>query len=180
LRQATITRYGASATVQLAQTLCLWYGSLHAVAVRVILVREPGSDKPYDIALVTTDLQASAEAIACRYASRWSVEQSIKDGKDLLGAGDARNRLPKAVQRTAPFAMPTQTILLLWYAHTGNTEADIATRRANAPWYQHKTHVSLDDMLIAFRRARITAVPAAHAAIEQITATAGTCDPAAA
>jgi hypothetical protein len=35
-------------------------------------------------------------------------------------------------------------------------------------------------MLIAFRRARITTVPAAHAAIEQITVTAGTSDPVAA
>jgi SRSO17 transposase len=178
--QATITRYGTTATVQLAQTSCLWYGSLHAVAVRVILVREHGSNKPYDIALVTTDLSTSAEAIVCRYARRWSVEQSIKDGKDLLGAGDAQNRLPKAVQRTVPFTMLAQTILLLWYAHAGNTEADIAARRASAPWYQHKTHVSLDDMLIAFRRARITTVPAAHAAIEQITVTAETSDPVAA
>jgi Transposase DDE domain len=169
--QATITRYGTTATVQLAQTSCLWYGSLHAVAVRVILVREHGSNKPYDIALVTTDLSTSAQAIVCRYARRWSVEQSIKDGKDLRGAGDAQNRLPKAVQRTVPFTMLAQTILLLWYAHAGNTEADIAARSASAPWYQHKTHVSLDDMLIAFRRARITTVPAAHAAIEQITVT---------
>lgn len=84
--------------------------------VRVILVRECGSDKPYDIALVTTDLQASAEAIVGRYARRWLVEQSIKDGKDLFGASDPQNRLPKAVQRTVPFAMLAQTIPLLWYA----------------------------------------------------------------
>src|SRR5262249_37085594 len=154
-------------TVEVAQASCLWYGSLHTVAVRVILVRERGSGKLYDIALVTTDLKASPDAIVGRYAHRWSVEQSIKDGKDLLGAGDAQNRLPQAVQRTVPFTMLAQSILLLWYARAGNPEADTAARRASAPWYQHKTHVSLDDMLIAFRRTRITTVPAAHRPIEQ-------------
>jgi hypothetical protein len=99
------------------------------------------------------------------------------------GAGcwrDAQNRSPKAVQRTVPFAMLAQSILLLWYTRASNPEADIATRRETAPWYQHKTHVSLDEMLIAFRRARITAVPAAHHALEQITTAALTSNPAAA
>jgi hypothetical protein len=104
----TISRYGASSTVQVATVDCLWYGSLGPV-----LVRESGSPHSYDIALVTTDRAATAEAIVCRYASRWSVEQAIKDGKDLMGAGDAQNRLRRAVERSVPVAMLCQTILVL-------------------------------------------------------------------
>lgn len=60
---------------------------------------------PYDFALVSTDTDASAETLVSRYADRWSVEQSIKDSKILIGAGDAANRLRLAVQRSVPFAM---------------------------------------------------------------------------
>jgi hypothetical protein len=93
----TVNRYGHNDIVQIAVITCLWHGSLRHIGVHVILVRDPDSAKPYDIALVTTDTTAAPEAIIARYADRWSIEQAIKDGKDLLGAGDAQNRLPTAV-----------------------------------------------------------------------------------
>ena len=92
-----------------------------------------------------------------RYADRWSIEQAIKDGKDLLGVGDAHNRLAPAVARTVPFMMLTLTILTLWYHLAGAADDDVHTRRVHAPWYRHKRHIAVLDMLIAFRRNRITA-----------------------
>jgi len=174
-QQITLTRYGKTVTIKVAVVACLWYGSLGPVPVQVILVREPGSDRRYDIALVTTDLQATAADVVCRYAAHWSIEQAIKDGKDLLGAGDAQNPVQQAVQRTVPFTMLCQSSLLLSYHHTGDAQTDLAVRRRSAPWYQHKTHISLDDMLIALRRTRTTVITAAHDQPEQITTTAATC-----
>jgi len=161
-QKATVTRYGATETVLLAVIDCLWWGSLHRTPIRVVLVRDPDSTKAYDIALITTDLEATPETIVARYADRWSEEQTIKDCKDLLGAGDAASRLPVAVHRTVPFTMLCLTILVLWYAHSGNAAGDVAAHRMASPWYRHKRHVSVADMLIAFRRARITAVRPAH------------------
>jgi hypothetical protein len=178
--QSTVCCYGKTSIVELAAVRCLWYGSLGKVPVQVILVRDPGSTRAYDIALVTTDLAASAEQIVLRYAARWPVEQSIKDGKTLLGAGDAQNRLPAAVARTVPFAMLCQCVLILWYHRADTAEADLATRRALAPWYRQKTHVSLDDMQIAFRRARITTVSAGHEPASQNPPETMTCTAAAA
>lgn len=57
-----------------------------------------------------------------------------------------------AVQRSMPFAMLGQTILVLWYAGHGIPDTDLAAARTRAPWNRKKTHVSIDDMLIAFRR----------------------------
>jgi hypothetical protein len=162
-QQATITRYGTTTTVELAVIDGRWYGSLRATPVTVILVRDPDRNNAYDIALITTDTTAAAEQIVRRYAARWSIEQSIKDGKDLFGTGDAQNRLENAVQRSVPFALLCQTILVLWYTRTGDTNHDITTHRTTAPWYRNKTTISLDDMLIAFRRARITAAATPHA-----------------
>lgn len=108
--------------------------------------------KPYGIALVSTDLSASPEQLVARYADRWSIEQAIKDGKDLLGVGEAHNRLQTAVECTVPFGMLTLTILTCWYHQTGRQGLDINDRRAIAPWYRHKRHVAVTDMLAAFRR----------------------------
>ena len=180
-RTTTTSRYGAVVTIEVAVVDCLWYGSLGGVPVHVVLVRDQrGRGALYDIAVVTTDRAVPAETVVCRYAARWSVEQAIKDGKDLLGCGDAQHRVQTAVERSVPFAMLCQTILVLWYTRIGNAEADIAARRATTPWYQHKTNISLDDMLVAFRRARITTVTAAHNAPAQFTPAAATCTSAAA
>jgi hypothetical protein len=157
-----VTRYGTTETVDLAVITCLWWGSLHRTPVRVVLVRDLDETKPCTLALATTDLATPGEQIVARYASRWSIEQSIKDGKDLLGAGDAQNRLPAAVERTTPLALANLTILVLWYDLAGRPGADLNSRRQAAPWYRHKRHVSVEDMIIAFRRARITGNTAAQ------------------
>jgi hypothetical protein len=39
-----------------------------------------------------------------------------------------------------------------------------------APWNRKKNHVSIDDMLIAFRRARITAISAGPGTVDQYSA----------
>jgi len=161
-RRTRVTRYGTTKTVDLAVITCLWWGSLHRTPVRVVLVRDLDEAKPYTLALATTDLTTPGGQIVARYASRWSVEQSIKDGKDLLGAGDAQNRLPAAVERTTPLGLANLTILVLWYDLAGRPAADLNSRRQAAPWYRHKRHVSVEDMIIAFRRARITGNTAAQ------------------
>lgn len=159
-RRTKVTRYGKTETVDLAVVPCLWWGSLHRTPIRVVLVRDLDETKPYTLALATTDLASTGEQIVARYASRWSIEQSIKDGKQLLGAGDAHNRLPAAVERTTPLGMANLTILVLWYNHAGQPLADLNSRHTRAPWYRHKRHVSVEDMITAFRRARITSITA--------------------
>jgi len=161
-RAVTVTRYGQTGEVLLADIACLWWGSLHRTRMRLILVREPDGRRR-DLALITTDLTAPIEEIIVRYCARWSIEQTIKDAKEILGAGDAQNRLETAVRRTVPFMMLNLTILVCWYARFGDAERDLTKRRAWARWYRKKTTISVDDMLIAFRRARITTVDPAQA-----------------
>lgn len=167
-RRTRVTRYGVTGTVDLAVITCLWWGSLRRTPVRVVLVRDLDETKPCTLALATTDLTSAGEQIVARYASRWSIEQSIKDGKQLLGAGDAQNRLPAAVERTTPLGLANLTILVLWYDHAGQPVTDLSSRRDQAPWYRHKRHVSIEDMITAFRRARITSITAAQDTPDQI------------
>jgi hypothetical protein len=175
-RRAIVTRYGKTEAVDLAVIECLWWGSLHRTPVRCVLVRDLDETRPYTIALVTTDLASTGEDIVARYASRWPIEQTIKDSKELLGAGDPQSRLPKAVERTTPFILANLTILVLWYHQAGQSAADLAERRKKAPWYRHKRHVSIEDILVAFRRARITTITAVQTTPDLFIPDAVTCE----
>ncbi len=78
----------------------------------------------YDLALVTTDTAANAAQVIERYASRWSIEVAIEDARQVFGAGQARNRTARAVERTVPFQLACQAITACWYATAGHDPAD--------------------------------------------------------
>lgn len=69
--------------------------------------------------------------------------------------GQARNRLPKAVERTVPFGMLVQSLVIIWYARYGYHPDDAALRREAEPWYDTKTEPSFEDMLVKLRKAII-------------------------
>jgi hypothetical protein len=155
----TVTRYGRTDTVDIADTTCLWYGAYRSRTIRVILLREPGSTTKagYHLALITTDLHTPAAQLITRYAARWSIEVAIEDAKQITGAGQTRTRTHTAVTRTVPFGLLTQTLVVLWYTLHGDPHATVAQRRTEAPWYRSKTQPAYHDMIITLRRTLITA-----------------------
>jgi hypothetical protein len=167
---AAVHIYGRDTAEDLAEVTCLWYGCLDVITVRVILAR----DAVTTLALVTTDLAAPAAALVERYAGRWSIEQAFADARHVLGAGEARTRARKAVERTVPFAMLVHSLVITWYARHGHDPADITARRQAQPWYTAKTGPSFEDMLTKLRRvliaARISGGSAAHPEPGQIQA----------
>jgi hypothetical protein len=162
--------YGRDTAEDLAEITCLWYGCLDTITVRVILAR----DAVTTLALVTTDLTGPATTLIQRYAARWSIEQAFADARNILGAGEARNRIRRAVERTVPFALIVHTLVITWYARHGHDPAGIAARRAAEPWYTTKTEPAFEDMLTKLRRvmicARISGSSAAHPEPAQIQA----------
>jgi DDE superfamily endonuclease len=107
--RAAVHIYGRDTAEDLAEITCLWYGCLDVITVRVILAR----DADTTLALVTTDLHTLAAALAGRYASRRGIEQAFSDARTVPGAGEARNRVRRAVQRTILFAMLMHTLVVL-------------------------------------------------------------------
>jgi hypothetical protein len=62
----TVTRYGVTATVEIAHRRLLWYVPFGTQPVQLVMVRDPGT-RGYDLALVTTDLAlAPAAPAGCR------------------------------------------------------------------------------------------------------------------
>jgi hypothetical protein len=149
---ATVHVYGRDEDKDLADRTCLWYGCLDTTTVRVILAR----DRRGLLALVTTDLTTPAAALITRYAARWSIEQAFADARNILGAGEARNRTRRAVQRTVPFALYVHTLIITWYTRHGHDPDAITARRHAQPWYPAKTEPAFEDMLTQLRRVMIT------------------------
>jgi hypothetical protein len=152
---ATLTRYGKTTTVNLTSRLCLWYGTFGRQPVRLVVVRERPTARCYDLALITTDLDATDAELVERYATRWNIEVTFEDARQLTGAGEARNRTRRAVERTIPFELVCFSLAIVWYTQAGQPGADLARHRTLAPWYSSKRAVSVADMLAAFRRTLI-------------------------
>jgi DDE superfamily endonuclease len=150
---ATVRAYGRSQHIGLADVTCLWYGCLGTITVRVILAR----DHAGILALVTTDLHTPAARLIERYAARWSIEQAFADARNILGAGEARNRVRRAVERTVPFALYLHSLIIVWYARHGHDPRAITARCRAQPWYRAKTEPAFEDMLTQLRRTLIAA-----------------------
>jgi hypothetical protein len=158
----------------------LWYGCFKSAAGQLVLVRDPASRKPYDLGLSSLDTDAFPAAIAERYSWRWPIEPSNAAGKQLLGVGDACNRVQEAVERTVPFGFLIQTLLITWYARSAADPADVTRRRRQCPRYTAKTTPSTSDMLARLRRelreARISGTLAGQSHLSQIDDRSLTCD----
>jgi len=149
---ATITGPdGRERTAHIHALVCLWYTPFHTRAITMILIRNPGREKGFDVALASTDTTAQADALIARYDSRWTIETAHQEAK-AHGVDKARNRIQKAVERTVPFRFLTQTITITWYQLHDNPNSDITERRRTAPWYPQKTTVSYADILASLRR----------------------------
>ena len=172
-RDTVIRAYGKDENVQVACCQALWYGSFRSAPGQFLLIREPGSAKPYDLGLFTLDTQASPEALAERYSWRWAIEPSNATGKQLTGVGDACNRVQKAVERTVPFAFLVQSLMIIWYALACDPAASIGRRRSRCPWYRTKATPAPADMHAALRGeltdARINGISPGHNDTRQIT-----------
>jgi DDE superfamily endonuclease len=173
-RTVVVHRYGRREEIEVCEVPVLWYGCFGPACGRIVLVREPGSDKLYELALFTTDLVAGAARIVERYARRWSIEPANATGKQFMGIGQARNRTPRAVRRTVPFAFLVQSLVTVWYAEHGHHPGDAQERRRLSPWYTTKEDPSFEDMLTKLRRvliyARISGVSTGQASPTEIHA----------
>ncbi len=70
------------------------------------------------------------------------------DCKQHLGLEDPANRVPQAVQRTAPMAMFLYSLTIVWFATEGHAYLQFPDR----PWYHWKSEPSFADILTTLRR----------------------------
>jgi hypothetical protein len=163
-QDVTVRIYGKEQKLQAAAFPGLWSGSVGSAPGQLALIREPGSKKTCDRGLFTLDTALPPGDAIERYAWRWAIEPSNAAGKQVIGVGDACNRVRKAVERTVPFAFLVQSLMICWYAIYCDPAVGIGERRQRSPWYTAKATPAAADMHAALRdalaQARINATSA--------------------
>jgi hypothetical protein len=132
--------------VKVVRGMC-WYSVTGSQEVQLVLVRDPQGDWR-DEALICTDLTLTAKEVITGYCRRWSVEVAFCDGKQLLGFHDPQVWSTKSVERAAPMAWFTGSLVVLWYALAGK---DGESAQRHRPWYKNRATPTFADMLSSCR-----------------------------
>jgi hypothetical protein len=149
-QRARVAVYGKTVTVRILVIDALWYVVAGSELLRLVLVRGfPGHER--DDVFVSTDPTLAPQTIIERFSERWSLEVSFHDSKGRLGFEDPQNRTEHAVERTAPMAFWSYSLVVIWYVTQGQHLR--AARLPAMPWYESKAQPSFGDMLATLRRA---------------------------
>jgi hypothetical protein len=140
-------QYGLHTTLGVKVQQALYYTAGKDRLLTVILTRDREGKRP-DHRFYCTRLDWGVREVLSAYASRWALEVTFEGAKQVLGLQDAANRLPKAVQRTAPMALVLYSLIVLWFDARGYPWLRFPER----PWYRHKREPSFQDMISTLRR----------------------------
>ena len=170
-RKTDVDLYGRRLRLLVQTWTCLWYTATGTRLVRVVLARDPKSNYQ-DRVYFSTNVDLTPRQVLENYASRWLIEVSFRDAKQLFGLTDPQNgfsrgkriegrpkpgpqprghRGRKAVERTVPFIWIVYGITIAWYLNETRWVRDAYEHRARAPWYTTKACPSFEDMVHALR-----------------------------
>jgi hypothetical protein len=140
-------QFGLHAALDVKTIPALYYTAGRDRLLTIVLVRDLEGQRP-DQMFYCTKLTWTAREILSTYACRWAIECTFEYCKQFLGLEDPANRLPKAVERTAPMALFIYTMVVVWFHQTGHQFVHFPFR----PWYPQKAEPSFADMLTTLRR----------------------------
>lgn len=140
-------QFGLHAVLQVKTRQALYYKSGGQRLLTIVLTRDRDGKRP-DQMFYCTKLDWKPRQILATYAHRWSIECTFENSKQYLGLEDPANRVPLAVQRTAPIALVLYTLVIVWFHVTGHAHL----RFPHRPWYQRKQEPSFADLLTTLRR----------------------------
>ena len=140
-------QFGLHATLAVKTIKALYYKAGGDRELTIVLVHDLEGKRP-DQMFYCTKLDWSARRILTVYSYRWAIECTFENCKQFLGLEDPANRLPKAVERTAPMALIVYSLVIVWFHQTGHRFVRFPIR----PWYQRKQEPSFADLLTTVRR----------------------------
>jgi hypothetical protein len=140
-------QFGLQASLSVKTMQALYYKAGRDRLLTIVLVHDREGKRP-DQMFYSTKLDWTARQILSAYACRWATECTFEYCKQFLGLEDPANRLPKAVERTAPMALFLYSLVVVWFHRTGHQYVRFPFR----PWYKKKAEPSFADMLTTLRR----------------------------
>lgn len=140
-------QFGLHTTLLVKTRQALYYTAGKDRLLTIVLTRDAEGKRP-DQMFYCTNLEWDARTILSHYASRWAIEVTFENSKQLLGLEDPANRTELAVRRTAPMALVLYSLIVAWFHQVGHRQVKFPDR----PWYRQKREPSLADMLTTLRR----------------------------
>jgi SRSO17 transposase len=140
-------QFGLHASLAIKTIQALYYKAGRDRLLTIVLVRDLEGKRPEQM-FYCTKLDWTAQQILSAYACRWAIECTFENTKQFLGLEDPANRLPKAVERTAPMALIVYSLVVVWFHQAGYESLRFPIR----PWYPKKREPSFADMLTTLRR----------------------------
>jgi len=136
---------------QVLAIVCLWYHVCKDRPIKLVIVRDPSGRQQDDFFFCTDATVGEAEVVERDYA-RWPIEESIQDAKQHGGFEQVQGWCRRTVERQAPLALVTQTLVKVWY-FTHGVRARTAQPKGPAAcgWLPEKNHPSYLDMLATLR-----------------------------
>jgi hypothetical protein len=134
--------------MEIATETAVWYHSgKPVIPLRWVLLRDP-EGKLDTTAILSTDLQLSAEKIVTYFVRRWSVEVTFEEVRAHLGVETQRQWSDKGIDRTTPVLFGLFSIVTL-LANSLHEQGKLQI--ATSAWYK-KEKPTFSDALAAVRR----------------------------
>jgi DDE superfamily endonuclease len=140
-------QFGLHASRDIKMIRALYYKAGRDRLLTIVLVHDVAGKRP-DQMVYCTRTDWTARQVLAAFACRWAIECTFEYCKQFLGLEDPANRLPKAVERTAPMAMFIYSLVVVWFHREGHRSVQFPFR----PWYKKKVEPSFADMLTTLRR----------------------------
>lgn len=127
----------------------LWYRVCPRAMVVLVVVRDPDGVEPDDY-FFTTDLTLAPATVVSIYASRWAIEVTNRDAKQVVGAHEPQSWKHQGPERAAALGFWLHAAVWLTYITATGSGRPAMTQR---DWYPGKTTPSFADAIAEVRRA---------------------------
>ena len=124
----------------------VWY-RVSQKPVLLVISRDP-KGKEKDDFFFTTDTTVTAAEVIGGFAGRWSIEDTFKNTKQLIGGQKPQTWKRKGPERAAALSLWLYSAIWLWYLQQKSKQRYFFVQ----PWYPGKSAPSFADALSCLRR----------------------------
>lgn len=123
----------------------IWHKVLPGNYIRLVISRDPEGHEKDDF-FFTTDLTLAQGLLISRYADRWAIENTFRNGKQFLGIEQPQSWKEAGPEKVAAMGYAIYSLVWIWFIKNGNFNV-FPVR----PWYTFKATPSFQDALAGIR-----------------------------
>lgn len=125
--------------------MVLWY-TVSRTPILLVISRDPAGKEKDDF-FFTTDLSMTAAEVLECYNDRWTIEDTFKNTKQLLGGQQPQTFKGQGPERATGLSLWLYSMVWLWYLKQKSTDRYFIVQ----PWYDQKATPSFADAIACLR-----------------------------